>query len=81
MRYVEGKSLSGRFKKASSASKAAAYSSKSRAVHFAHHGIIHRDLKPNNILVDAQSDRPLVADFGLAKLMDRQEDLTQRAKS
>lgn len=80
MRYVEGKSLSGLIQEGQMPPKqAAAYIEQvARAVHLAHqHGIIHRDLKPNNILVDAQSDRPLVADFGLAKLTDRNQDLTQ----
>ncbi len=42
-----------------------------RAVHEVHlAGILHRDLKPSNILIDRQTDRPLVADFGLAKVID-----------
>lgn len=80
MRYVEGKSLSGLLQSGIMPPKrAAAYIEQiARAIHLAHqHGIIHRDLKPNNILVDTQSDRPLVTDFGLAKLIDRNQDLTQ----
>jgi serine/threonine protein kinase len=41
-----------------------------RAVHAAHGaGVIHRDLKPGNILLDERGE-PLVADFGLAKIVD-----------
>jgi eukaryotic-like serine/threonine-protein kinase len=49
-----------------------------RAVHQAHEsGILHRDLKPQNILIDQATDRALVADFGLAKLVDGERQLTE----
>ncbi|MGE0758005.1 MAG: protein kinase, partial [Pirellulaceae bacterium] len=48
------------------------------AVHEAHrHGILHRDLKPQNILLEIKSNRPLVVDFGLAKVVEQADAMTK----
>src|SRR6187399_1163718 len=47
------------------------------AVEYAHsRGVLHRDLKPGNILLNDRGE-PLVSDFGLAKLLDGDNDLTR----
>ncbi|HBP21090.1 MAG TPA: hypothetical protein DEA08_25300 [Planctomycetes bacterium] len=47
-----------------------------RAVSFAHgKGVIHRDLKPQNVIV-TPDDRARLTDFGVAKALDGEDDLT-----
>jgi serine/threonine protein kinase len=47
------------------------------ALHYAHgKGIIHRDLKPANIVID-HHHRPVIMDFGIAKMVGQTANLTQ----
>ncbi len=78
MRLIEGQSLARRLAEGPIPAREAAVllTPIARAVDYAHrHGVLHRDLKPSNILVD-RDGMPHVADFGLAKRLDVDLDLT-----
>ena len=49
------------------------------AVHYAHEqSVLHRDLKPRNVLVDG-NDHPFVTDFGLAKTLGKDTNVSLTA--
>ncbi len=77
MEYVQGGDLKQRLELPVSEEEALDILVKvSRALNEAHkHGIVHRDVKPANILFrDGHS--PLLTDFGIAKQVDIEKDLT-----
>ncbi len=80
MRLAEGGSLADRIKKRGvlpDREAAMLMSRIARAVQHAHdHGVLHRDLKPANILLDV-AGKPMLSDFGLAKLLDAEFQLTR----
>ncbi|MFG0256734.1 MAG: protein kinase, partial [Phycisphaerales bacterium JB043] len=77
--YIEGEPIDAycRSRRLSPLKRAALVRDTCQIVHHAHQrGVIHRDLKPANILVTRQDerDRLSVIDFGIAKLLDPDEE-------
>jgi serine/threonine protein kinase len=77
MEYVQGGDLKRRLELPISADEALDYLGKvASALAEAHqHGIVHRDVKPANILF-RDENTPLLTDFGIAKQVDTESDLT-----
>ncbi|APW62310.1 serine/threonine-protein kinase [Paludisphaera borealis] len=78
MQYVEGTTLASRLAEGPMPESEAArlLVPICRAIQYAHEqGVLHRDLKPSNILLD-RGGHPYVSDFGLAKRLDLDGDLS-----
>jgi len=78
MRFIEGTTLAKRLAagRVPPREAAAILGQVAEAVDAAHRrGVLHRDLKPSNILIDA-SGAPHVSDFGLAKRIEQDQDVT-----
>ncbi|MBL8819111.1 MAG: protein kinase [Planctomyces sp.] len=78
MAFVEGETLSAKLNTGPLSPHVAAklMQTVAEAVSYAHErGVIHRDIKPGNILID-KSGQPRVSDFGLAKQVSSDSDLT-----
>src|SRR3954447_22659001 len=71
MAYVTGETLGERLRSRGPLPTAVAtrlFREVTWALSYAHgHGIVHRDIKPDNILIEAETGRALVTDFGIAR--------------
>ncbi len=74
MPYVEGGALHDKLRRGSrlSLTQTASYLTQvASALDYAHRrNIVHRDVKPQNMLLRSDDDRLLLADFGIAKVLD-----------
>ena len=80
MGYVRGVSLAERLRAEGRLSAGEAHrilTEVSDAVECAHrHGVVHRDIKPANILLDEETGRAMLADFGISKVKGGDDSLT-----
>jgi serine/threonine-protein kinase len=72
MRHVDGESLAERLRREGRLDPAAArrvLGELARALDYAHgEGVVHRDLKPENVMLDRETGRALLTDFGVAAM-------------
>src|SRR5437773_3727033 len=81
MGYVEGESLEtrlGRTQRCSVAETRRILGEISGALEYAHrNGVVHRDIKPDNILIERETGRAILTDFGIAKVQASTGTLTR----
>jgi hypothetical protein len=81
MGYVRGEPLSVRLRREGKLSCEDArriLGEVAEALDYAHRqGVVHRDIKPDNVLIDDESGRPMLTDFGIAKAADSGATLTE----
>jgi predicted Ser/Thr protein kinase len=81
MGYVPGESLAARLKRDGRlgiAETRRIVADVADALDHAHRqGVVHRDVKPDNVLIDDESGRALLADFGIAKAASAGGTMTQ----
>jgi hypothetical protein len=81
MGYVRGETLAARLRREGRVATAEArriLADVAEALDHAHRaGIVHRDVKPDNIMIDDETGRALLTDFGIAKATAAGQTLTQ----
>ena len=78
MEWIDGPSLAQRLRdrRCTERESVTLVAQLAHALHHAHErGVLHRDVKPGNVLLDAAA-APHLADFGLAKVVEHESDLT-----
>ena len=79
MAYIDGETLTQRLKREgplSGPETRELLASVAAALDHAHRrGLIHRDIKPSNILIDGETGRILVTDFGIGRALGAVEDV------